>query len=108
MEHHHHDIGAAAPGLAAPERLQVAPQSETPALAGLALLGAREEEHADSDGAAAGKQISTLIACAALAGIEVLAVAADAWLLRQRGRHVGIVHGRLALAAALGGLGLLS
>lgn len=102
--------GAAAPGFAAPERHQeLTPDGRRPADEAGLLGGDREQDRADCADDGAAKQLSTLIACAALCGIEVFPVQSDIWLLRHHaGPHIGLVHGRLALIAALRGLGVQS
>lgn len=93
--------GASAPRANAPCRSDDAP-------AGGIGRGARENEEADSlDSAshtAERKLIDSLLARAALQGLEVHRLADGSWLLRHaRGASIGIVHGVDALAAAVSG-----
>ena len=94
----HQHVGAAAPGLAAPERSE---KDEPRGLAGGA--GVEVQGTADSPDSAA-KLIATATARAALLGIEVHEIDAGAWLLSHaRGGDIGTVRGLAALDDAIGG-----
>ena len=90
-------VGAAAPGLAAPDRPT---KDEARELGGGGLQEQGTTDSLDCDA----KLIDTAIARAALLGIEVHQIDGGAWLMRHaRGACIGAVRSLDALDAAIGG-----